>query len=49
MARALTYGGAAAAAGFASPWLAVLSIALFSVGAITLAVFLCGDCDDKLQ
>src|SRR5688572_22690513 len=36
MARALAYGGAAAAAGFVSPWLAVLGAAMLSVWAITL-------------
>ena len=40
MARALAYGGAAAAAAFGPPWLPVL---MLSVWAITLAVLLCGD------
>jgi len=34
MARALTYGGAAAAAGFALLWLAMLGITLFSIEAM---------------
>jgi len=42
MARALA-SGAAAAAGFVQPWLAVLGVALLSVWAVTLAVLLCGD------
>ena len=42
MARVLA-SGAAAAAGFVQPWLAVLGVALLSVWAVTLAVLLCGD------
>ncbi|NP_001143298.1 uncharacterized protein LOC100275846 [Zea mays] len=47
MARALAYGGAAAAAGFVSPWLAVLGVAMLSVWTITLAILLCGDSSDN--
>ncbi|PWZ41284.1 hypothetical protein Zm00014a_025339 [Zea mays] len=47
MARALAYDGAAAAAGFVSPWLAVLGVAVLSVWAITLAILLCGDSSDN--
>lgn len=47
MARALAYSGAAAAAGFVSPWLAVLGAAMLSVWAITLAILLCGDSSDN--
>lgn len=43
MARALAYGGAAAAAAFGPPWLAVLGVAMVSVWAITLTVLLCGN------
>jgi len=35
--------GAAAAAGFGPPWLAMLGVAVVSVWVITLAVLLCGD------